>query len=133
MTFLQTAIALALLILPIHAQGKTPSASDASAAIVTGGVAIYATLTNPTMYDAYVQSGTSDAGKVELRDGDPSTPLGKPADNITIPSFGSVDLKAGGPFVLVSGLKGQLKAGDAITVTLKTDGGDAIAVAATIR
>lgn len=135
MRFLQTALALALLILPIHAQGKAPSASDASAAIVTSGVAIYATLTNPTMYDAYVQSGTSDAGKVELRDGDPSTPrgAGKPADNITIPSFGSVDLKAGGPFVLVSELKGQLKAGDAIRVTLKTDGGDAIAIAATIR
>ena len=40
-----------------------------SAAIVPGGVAIYAMLTNPTMYDAYVQSGTSDAGKVELREG----------------------------------------------------------------
>ena len=80
-----------------------------------GGVAIYATLTNPTMYDAYVQSGTSDAGKVELRDGDPSTPLGQASRrNITIPSFGSVELKAGGPLVLVSELKGQLKAGDTI-------------------
>lgn len=135
MRFLRTALALALLILPIHAQGKAPSASDSSAAIVTGGVAIYATLTNPTMYDAYVQSGLSDAGKVELRDAGPSTPLGtgKATDNITIPSFGSVELKAGGPLVLVSELKGQLKAGDTITVTLKTDGGDAIAIAATIR
>ena len=51
------------------AQGKDPTASDASAAIVAGGVAIYATLNNPTMYDAYVQSGKSDAGKVELREG----------------------------------------------------------------
>ena len=127
MRFLQIALALALLILPIHAQGKAPSASDSSAAIVTGGIAVYATLTNPTMYDAYVQSGLSDAGKVELRD------AGKATDNITIPSFGSVELKAGGPLVLVSELKGQLKAGDTITVTLKTDGGDAIAIAATIK
>ena len=135
MTFLHTALALALLILPIHAQSKTPTASDSSAAMVTGGVAVYATLSNPTMYDAYVQSGTSDAGKVELRDGDPSAPLGagKPTDNITIPSFGSVELKPGGPLVLVSGLKGQLKAGDKIAVTLNTDGGDAIAIAAIIK
>ncbi len=135
MRFLHTALGVALLILPIHAQSKTPTASDSSAAIVTGGVAIYATLSNPTMYDAYVQSGTSDAGKVELRDGDPSTPLGagKTADSITIPSFGSVELKAGGPFVLVSGLKVQPKAGDTINVTLETDGGDAIAIAAIIR
>jgi copper(I)-binding protein len=135
MRFLHTALMAALLILPIHSQGKAPSVSDASAALVTGGVAIYATLSNPTMYDVYVQSGKSDAGKVELREGDPSTPLGagKPTDNITIPSFGSVELKAGGPFVLVSGLKAQPKAGDTITVTLQTDGGAAIAIAAIIR
>lgn len=108
-------------------QGKDPSASDASAALVPGGVAIYVTLNNPTMYDAYVQSGKSDAGKVELRDGDKAT------SNITIPAFGSVDLKAAGPFVLVTGLKTQPKAGDAIKVTLETDGGAAIAVAATIK
>ncbi|MEO7133841.1 MAG: hypothetical protein ABI024_06430, partial [Vicinamibacterales bacterium] len=83
---------------PLFRQGKEPSVSDASAAVVTSGVAIYATLNNPTMYDAYVQSGESDAGRVELRDGD------KPTENITIPSFGSVELKAGGPFVLVSEL-----------------------------
>jgi copper(I)-binding protein len=127
MSFLRTALSASLLFLPLHAQGKSPAASDSSAAIVPGGVAIYATLTNPTMYDAYVQSGTSDAGKVELRDGDRAT------TNIAIPSFGSVELKAGGPFVLVTGLKSQPKSGDSIAVSLETDGGDRIAVAATIR
>ncbi len=107
---------------------KDPTASDASAALVTGGVAVYATLSNPTMYDAYVQSGSSDAGKVELRESD-----AKPASNITIPSFGSVDLKAGGPYVLVSGLKSQPKAGDTIKLTLNTDGGAAIAIAAVVK
>jgi copper(I)-binding protein len=135
MRFLHTALIAALLILPIQAQGKDPSVSDASAALVPGGVAIYATLNNPTMYDAYVQSGKSDAGKVELRLGDPSAPLGadKAAESITIPSFGSVELKAGGPFVLVSGLKVPPKPGDTINVTLETDGGAAIAIAAIIR
>jgi len=109
------------------AQGKNPAASDASAAIVPGGVAIYATLTNPTMYDAYVQSGTSDAGKVELREG------GKTTSNITIPAYGSVELEADGPFVLVSELKGQPKAGDTINLKLMTDGGVAIAIAAIVR
>lgn len=127
MMFLRTALIATLLISPLLAQGKTPTAGDASAAITPDGVAIYATLSNPTMYDAYVQSGTSDAGTVELREG------AKPTANITIPSFGSVDLKAGGPFVLVSKLKGQPKAGDTISVTLMTDGGDKIPVAATIK
>jgi copper(I)-binding protein len=135
MMFVRTVLIVALLNLTLFAQGKDPSVTDSSAAIVPTGVAVYATLSNPTMYDAYVQSGTSDAGKVELREGDPSTALGagKPTSNITIPSFGSVELKAGGPFVLVSDLKTQLKAGDTIKVTLQTDGGVAIAIAATIR
>lgn len=127
MTFLRTALVFVLLNLTILAQGKNPDASDVSAAIVPGGVAIYAMLTNPTMYDAYVQSGTSEAGTVELREGD------KPTGNITIPAFGSVELTAGGPFVLVTELKGQPKAGDAITVKLMTDGGVAIAITAVVK
>ena len=128
-------IAVALAIALALVQGKNPDASDVSAAIVPGGVAIYATLNNPTMYDAYVQSGTSDAGKVELREADPSTALGasKATDNITIPSFGSVELKAGGPFVLVTELKSPPKAGDKIELKLVTDGGVAIAIAAVVR
>src|SRR5262245_29875885 len=135
MTFLRTALVFAVLNLTLLAQGKNPDASDVSAAIVPGGVAIYAMLTNPTMYDVYVQSGTSGAGKVELREGDPSTPLGagKTTANITIPAYGSVELKAGGPFVLVSELKSQPKAGDTINLKLMTDGGVAIAITATVK
>jgi copper(I)-binding protein len=128
-------ILLSLALVAAVVQGKNPDASDASAAIVPGGVAVYAMLTNPTMYDVYVQSGTSGAGKVELREGDPSTPLGagKATSNITIPSYGSVELKADGPFVLVSELKGQPKAGETINLKLMTDGGVAIAIAAVIK
>lgn len=126
---------LAIVIAAAVIQGKTPSASDAAAALVKDGVAIYATLNNPTMYDSFVQSGTSDAGRVELRDADPATPLGagKPTSNITIPAFGSVELQAGGPYVLVRGWESQPEAGDTITVTLVTDGGDKIVVAAIIK
>ena len=127
MTFLRTALIFGLLNLTILAQGKNPDASDVSAAMVPGGVAIYAMLTNPTMYDLYVQSGASDAGKVELREG------GKVTSTITIPAYGSVELKADGPFVLVSELKSQPKAGDTINLKLMTDGGVAIAIAATIK
>jgi copper(I)-binding protein len=135
MTFLRTAFVVMLLFLPLHAQGKNPSATDSSAAIVNGGIAVYATLSNPAMYDAYVQSGSSELGTVELRDGDPSTALGasKVVSNITIPSFGSVELKAGGPFVLITNLKSQPKAGDTINVALDTDGGVAIAIAAVVK
>jgi copper(I)-binding protein len=127
MTFLRTALVFAVLNLTVLAQGKNPDASDVSAAIVPGGIAIYAMLTNPTMYDVYVQSGTSDAGKVELREG------GKATSTITIPAYGSVELKADGPLVMVTELKSQPKAGDTINLKLMTDGGVAIAIAAIVK
>lgn len=127
MMFLRTALIALLLISPLLAQGKSPSAADTSATLVSDGVAIYGTLSNPTMYDVYVQSGSSEAGTVELREGNTA------ASNIAIPSFGSVELKAAGPFVLVSKLKSPPKAGETISVTLVTDGGDKIPVAATIK
>ena len=117
-------LALALAFAAIQ---KDPTAADSSAALVADGVAVYATVSNPTMYDAYIDGGTSTAGKVVLRDGD------KAASTITVPSFGSVELKAGGPFVLVTDLKSPLKAGDQIKVTLSTDGGAAIAIAAVVK
>lgn len=120
-------ILVSLVIAAALVQGKNPAASDVSAAIVKDGVAIYATLNNPTMYDAYVQSGTSDAGTVELRDGD------KPANTITIPSFASVELTADGPHVLVTALKGQPKAGETIDLVLETDGGIKIPIAAVVK
>ena len=126
MSSLRTALFVMLLFVPLHAQ-KDPTASDSSAALVANGVAVYATISNPTMYDAYIDGGKSDAGTVVLRDGD------KTASTITVPSFGSVELKAGGPFVLVTDLKNQLKAGDTIKVTLSTDGGAAIAIAAVVK
>lgn len=90
--------------------------------------ALYATIENPTMYDVYVVSGTSEvAATVELRDGD------KVVKDLTVASFGSLELKAGGPHVLLGELKRALKAGETIEVTLTTDGGLAITAVAVVR
>ena len=45
-----------LLNLIVHAQ-KNPTASDAWAATLASGVAVYATINNPTMYDVYLRVG----------------------------------------------------------------------------
>ena len=107
---------------------KDPTASDASAQISGDTVMVYATVNNPTMYDIYLVSGKSDAAaKVELLDGD------KVATSLTVPAYGYLELKADGPRVRLSGMKGQLKAGDQLKLTLETDGGIAIAIAATVK
>lgn len=127
MTFLRTALAVLLLNLPIHAQ-PNPTASDAWAQVSGNAVAVYATVNNPSMYDIYLVSGKSDAAaKIELLNGE------KPVTSITVPAYGSAELKPGAMFVRLSEMKGELKAGDEVKLTLETDGGVAIAIAAIVK
>lgn len=108
---------------------KDPTASDAwASAPANGAIAVYATINNPTMYDVYVVSGKSDsAGKVEL------ISAGKPLSNIAVPAYGSAELNPDAAFVRLSDLKRELEAGDRLTVTLETDGGISIPIAAVVK
>ena len=127
MIFLRTAALAALLNLIVHAQ-KDPTASDASAELGTGTVAIYATVNNPSMYDIYLVSGTSEAaGKVELMNVD------KPVTTVTVPAYESAELKAGAMHVRLSDLKREMKAGETVKLTLMTDGGISIPIAAVVK
>ena len=112
-------IAVLLLAQPV------PTAADAALVRSGANASVYLTLNNPTMYDVYVMSATSDAaGKVELYSAD------KPVDNLTVPAYGSLELKVGGMFLRLSDLKRELKAGESITVTMLTDGGATIVATA---
>ena len=107
------------------------SASDGWVAAPAAGAttaAAYVTIQNPTMYDVYVVSATADiAGKIELRDGD------QPAKELTVPSFGSLELKSGEASMLLMELKRPLKTGEAIELTLRTDGGISLKIAAVVK
>jgi copper(I)-binding protein len=120
---------LAVVLLALAFVQKDPTASDAwAAAPANGSVAVYATINNPTMYDVYLVSGKSEsAGKVELISAD------KPVANITVPAYGSAELKPGAAFVRLSELKREVKPGDQLNVTVETDGGIAIAIAAIVK
>jgi copper(I)-binding protein len=53
--------------------------------------------------------------------------------SLTVPSFGSLQLAPGEQRIRVSGLKGQLKEGDELKLTLETDGGVGIPIAAIVK
>ena len=127
MTFLSTALIVLLLNATGFAQ-PAPTAADATV-VVTGATASgYMTLNNPSMYDVYVMSATSDAaGKVELYSGD------KPVDNMTVAAYGSLELKAGGMFLRLSELKRELKAGESVTISMVTDGGATVVATAVVK
>lgn len=107
---------------------KDPTASDTWAQVSGDTATVYATVNNPTMYDAYLVSAKSDAAaKVELLDGDTIV------TSLTVAAYGSLELKPDGPRVRLSGLKSQPKAGDQLELTLETDGGVTIAIAAIVK
>lgn len=121
--------ALVLTTIAAIALAAQPAPTTAAATAVVSGetAAVYMTINNPTMYDVYVMSATSDvAGKVELYSGD------KPVENLTVAAYGSLELKAGGMFLRLSELKRALKAGESITVTMATDGGATIVASAVV-
>jgi copper(I)-binding protein len=105
----------------------TPTATDAWAKVDAGIVNVYATINNPSMYDIYLVSGKSAAGKVEM------ISAGKPVTSITVPAYGSAELKSGAAFLRLSELKDELKAGDEVELTLETDGGASIEIAAVVK
>jgi periplasmic copper chaperone A len=118
----------AFLLLSLALLQKDPTAADAWAQLNGGAVAVYAIVNNPSMYDVYIVSAKSDAAaKIELLDGD------KPVTSITVPAYGSAELKPGAMFVRLSELKRELKAGEELELTLETDGGVAIAIAAIVK
>lgn len=100
------------------------SASDAWVELPGDGESTtraFVTVENPTMYDCYLLSATSDAaGKVELRKAEQEDePTG--GLEVTVPAYGSVAAASDGWYLLLSDLKRPLNEGDTVTLTLKTD------------
>jgi copper(I)-binding protein len=118
----------ALLLVSLAVLQKDPTASDAWAQVSGGTVSVYATVNNPSMYDVYIVGAKSNAAaKIELLSGE------KPVPSITVPAYGSAELKPGAMFVRLSELKGEPKAGEEVTLTLETDGGVSIEIAAAVK
>lgn len=97
-------------------------------------VVAYVAVNNPTMYDIYITAASSDAaGSVELRGpaaGGAEPPVVK---EFTVPAYGSTAAEAAAPHLRLVELKRPLKAGDTVALTLQTDGGVTLKVAAMVK
>ena len=136
-------VAPALLILgligstPLGASQKAPSGSAAWITLPAPGdtsTTAFAVIDNPTMYDVYLVSASSDVA-TEVGFADASPAAGKDTDvkEVTAPAYGSVELKPDGVHLVLKGLKRPLKSGETIALTVVTDGGVAIPLAATVK
>jgi copper(I)-binding protein len=152
-------LAAALLVGPIAACSKTETAtsekpvvstaeSDAAASGVsivdqwakaaeTGMTGMFGTLKNVGSKEATVVSATSPAaGRVELHEvvGEPGSATMRPkTGGFVIPAGGTHVLAPGGDHIMLMELKGPLKAGSDVEVTLTLADGTTVPVAAQVR
>jgi copper(I)-binding protein len=89
---------------------------------------LYGFVENPSAYDAYIVSATTDvAGGAEILDGS------RVVTEALVPAYGSAEFKPGGLRIRLNDLKRLLKAGDRVTVTLKTNEGASIETLADVK
>ncbi|MBP7777668.1 MAG: copper chaperone PCu(A)C [Acidobacteria bacterium] len=105
----------------------------APAAGATSAVA-YVEVSNPTMYEIYITGATSDAAPtVELLAG--KTGGAEPAvvTEFPVPAYGGTAAADTAPHLRLVGVSRPLAPGDTVLLTLTTDGGATLKVAAPVR
>ena len=116
------------------AQDKPVTASDAWVKLPDAGATstvVYATIQNPGMYAIYLVSGATDvAGKVEFRDASKANSV---QEDVTVLQYDSTYMNPKGVHIYLSELKRPLKEGETIAITLKTELGLPVEVAAVVK
>jgi copper(I)-binding protein len=135
--FLAAVTIAALSVSPALAQ-KTLSASDAWVKAPAAGessAAAFVVVDNPTMYDVYVVSAESDVAAsvtfVEPAKSGGGKP--QPVEHLIAPAYSRLELTPDGPHMLLNDLKKPLAAGESITITLTTDGGEVLEAQAVVK
>ena len=119
----------------IRTQGQEATASDGWVQLPAAGdttASAFVVVRNPTMYDLYLVSATSEvAGKVEFRktgDGE-----AKPVSELTVPAYGKLTMGPDGVHLLLVDLKRPLQENESVPLTLTTDGSVALRIQAVVR
>ncbi len=88
----------------------------------------FVSVSNPTMYDIYLLSATTDvADKVEFR-----ATANKVVAEVTVPAYGALGMDSDGMHMLLTDLTRPLEEDERISITIKTDG-EPITVLAVVR
>ncbi len=90
----------------------------------------YVTILNPTTYDIEVTGASSDiASAIELRQAGRDAKL----SGATVPAYGFLEMDAKGVYLLLKDLRKPLAGGDTVKLTIATDVGTKLTVAAVVE
>lgn len=119
----------------LRAQGQEATAADGWVELPAAGettTSAFAVVRNPTMYDIYLVSATSDvAGKVEFRK--PGDGEAKAVPELTVPAYGKLAMERDGAHLLLVDLKRPLHENESVALTLTTDGNVKLRIQAVVR
>lgn len=132
------ALAAVLLAWPAgQAAQPAPAAVSAWVAAPAAGAtttSAFVEISNPTMYEIYITGATSDAAaKVELRAGASGGAEPAVVPEFPVPAYGGTRAAASAPHLRLVGVTRPLAPGDTVQLTLTTDGGATLKVAAPVR
>jgi hypothetical protein len=117
-----------------RAQDKPITTDDAWVKVPEAGAkstTAYVTVNNPGMYAIYLVSGTSDvAGKIEFQD---ASKANATQEDVSVIAYDSTYMNPKGVHMLLSDLKKDLKEGDTVHITLKTELGIPVEIDAKVK
>ena len=119
----------------VFAQQKSVSAGSGWVKVPAGGdaTAAFVTIDNPTMYDAYLVSVSTDvAAAVTFRQRAKGQDA-KQVKDLVVPAYSSLEMSPDGPHLWLSGLKRPLTEKEMVTLQLTTDGNLTLLVTAEVR
>ena len=94
--------------------------------------AAFVTIENPTMYDVYLVSASSEiAGAIAFRRG--AGPAAKEVKDLVVPAYGSLEMTVEAGYLWLSKLKKPLSENDSIDLQITTDGSLTLSVTAVAR
>jgi len=116
----------------VGTQEQEATASDGWIALPGDGetsASAYAVVRNPSMYDAYLVSASSEvAEKVEFRDASGDT-----VRELTVPAYGKLSMEPGEVHMLLVDLKRPLEEGEKVSLTITTDSSIKLGLEAVVR
>jgi copper(I)-binding protein len=117
-------------------QQKEPSAASGWVKLPAAGettTTAFVSVDNPTMYAIYLLSASADvAGKVEMRE-TAKDGTEKTTEEVTVPAYGAVQMEPKGLHLVLSDLKKPLKEGDTVLLSVTTEAGTKLDVAAPVK
>jgi copper(I)-binding protein len=93
----------------------------------------FVTIDNGTMYDIYVVGAAADAAAgIELRDASKGA-APEAMKEVLVPAYGRLEMALEGVHLHLESLQRPLAAGDIVKLAVYTDGGEQLAVSATVK